>query len=151
MLFRSEVIPLFSNERIKMAHRCTKMFDLCSFSKRVITFDQNNVSNQFRSNKDGIELFSMIVHTHKHSRSNTNYFRNLSLMMQFIRETIIIIIIIKIIIRRTSKIYWSSKDSNKLHFVCQSILVIFYIIIAHITMKIATSQQENRNSKFVNF
>ena len=33
--------------------------------KTGITFDQNNISNRFRSNEDGAELFSMIVHLNK--------------------------------------------------------------------------------------
>ena len=45
-----------------MVHQCIRIIGVGSFLKGDITSDRNKVSNWFRSNKDGAELFSMIVH-----------------------------------------------------------------------------------------
>ena len=37
------------------------------FKKGALTYDLNNVSNRFRSNEDGAELFSMMVPHHHYN------------------------------------------------------------------------------------
>ena len=51
----------FPNEPIRMVHQCTKIIIVGSLLRRDITSDRNNVSNWFRSNEDGADLFSKIV------------------------------------------------------------------------------------------
>ena len=58
------------DRRYSSFKKWTSNSDLCAFrnhchsfnQNRGITSDQNNVSNWFHSNKDGVELFPMIVH-----------------------------------------------------------------------------------------
>ena len=61
-VFRSEVMSLFKNKPITMllVHWWT-IFIRSSKKYPLATFDRNTVSNWFRSNEDGAELFSMIV------------------------------------------------------------------------------------------
>ena len=44
-----------------MVHRYTGSIAVCSFLERDISFDQNKDFNWICSNKDGAELFSIIV------------------------------------------------------------------------------------------